>query len=160
MFAPILIFAPFLVTLVLSIKEDNTEYLGYGVVISAVFLIFNLLSAIKKKSERQWDGVVIDKYTKQRTASSTDDGFTTYTLYIVKIRKENGRIKKLKEKERNCPYYEYLQIGDKVRYHPQFTYFYEKFDKSRDSYLLCPICATKNSITQDNCSSCGVPVIK
>ena len=112
---------------------------------------------------KQWDGTVTEKHTETRqekTSADGDDCHSTYTLYIVQIRKENGRVKKLKEKEHNHPYYDYLQVGDRVRYHPQFNYYYEKYDKSRDSYAFCPVCACKNNLSRDTCARCGVPVIK
>lgn len=157
----VLLFIPILVALGIAIKEDNFEHLIYGVIISAIFLVINLFSLIKKKMEKQWDGVVIDKTTEVKQNSSSEDGFySTYTLYITKIRKDNGGIKKIKERKYNRFYYDYLQPGERVRYHPQFNCYYEKFDKSRDDYVICPICNGKNEISRDICGRCGVPVIK
>lgn len=157
----VLLFVPILVTLGLAVKDNDFNLLIYGIIISAVFLVFSLFSLIKKKMEKQWDGIVIDKTTKVKQNSSSEDGFySTYTLYITKIRKDNGGIKKIKERKYNRSYYDYLQPGERVRYHPQFNCYYEKFDKSRDSYVICPICNGKNEISRDTCSRCRVPIIK
>lgn len=162
-FAVLLVLAPPVVTLILSLKNNDFSYFRHGMILAAVFLVFYLISVTKKKGEKQWDGTVTEKHTETRqekTSADGDDCLSTYTLYIVQIRKENGRVKKLKEKEHNHPYYNYLQVGDRVRYHPQFNYYYEKYDKSRDSYAICPVCACKNELSRDTCARCGVPVIK
>lgn len=162
-FAFILVLAPIIITLILGIKDNDYKYIGYGAIISAVFLVFNLVSAIKKKTEKQWDGVVIDKHTELRQERSLSDGdsnYSTHTVYIVRIQKDRGGMKTLEEREYNRPYYEYLNLGDRVRYHPQFNYYYEKFDKSHDSYAICPVCGSRNNIERDTCARCGVPVIK
>ena len=151
-FAVLLVLAPPVVTLLLSLKNNDFSYFRYGIILAAVFLVFILIYV-----------TVTEKHTETReekTSADGDDCHSTYTLYIVQIRKENGRVKKLKEKEHNHPYYDYLQVGDRVRYHPQFNYYYEKYDKSRDSYAICPVCACKNNLSRDTCARCGVPVIK
>ena len=162
-FALLLVLAPLVVTLILGLKNNDFSYLRYGIILATIFMLFSLVSAAKKKGEKQWDGTVIEKHIETRqenTSADGDDGHSTYMLYIVQIRKENGRVKKLKEKEYNHHYYDYLQVGDRVRYHPQFNYYYEKYDKSLDSYAICPVCSCKNDISCDTCARCGVPVIK
>lgn len=163
-FGILLVLAPIVITAFLGWKDGDYTVLGYGAAIACIFMIFSFFSLVKKKAEKQWDGVVIDKYTETKQDNSSnpsgDDSLASHTVYVTKIRKESGRIKKLEEREYRRPYYEYLNIGDKVRYHPQFNYYYEKFDKRSDSYLICPICESRNSPEGETCSRCGVPIIK
>ncbi len=157
-FAILLVLAPLVVSFAISLNDGDFDNVLYGGIISGVFLIFNLIFTVKKKLEKQWDGVVIDKYTK--SSSKNDAHNSTYTAYIVVIRKENGHIKKIEEREYNRSYYDYLQIGDRVRYHPQFNCYFEKYDKRNDRYAICPICGRKNDIKLDSCTRCKVPIIK
>lgn len=159
-FAVFLVLAPIVVTFILSIKNDDFENLTYGGILSLVFLIFSLLPAIKKCGKKPWDGTVVDKCTELRKENASDGGTIERIVYVVKFRKDNGRKSKLEESELNHIYFDYLNIGDKIRYYPQFNCFYEKYDKSHDTYAICPICGTRNDIASDSCSRCGVPVIK
>ena len=162
-FAVIIILAPIIVTFIIGAKNDDMSVVGGGVVISIIFLVINLISGVKKKSEKQWDGIVIDKCVEEKRKKYTPEGdrdVQTTIVYKTMFQTDNGKIKILEEPAINNVYYNYLNIGDKVRYYPQFTCYYEKFDKSLDTYAICPICATKNDISKDTCSRCGVPIIK
>ena len=162
-FAIIIILAPIIITFIIGVKNDDMGVVGGGAVISIVFLVINLISGVKKKGEKQWDGVVIDKRVETIRKKYTPEGdrdAQASTVYKTLFQAENGKIKILEEPAINNVYYNYLNVGDKVRYYPQFTCYYEKFDKSRDTYAICPICATKNDISKDTCSRCGVPIIK
>ncbi len=161
-FAIIIILAPIIVTFIIGVKNDDMSVVGGGAVISIIFLAFNLISGMKKKGEKQWDGVVIDKCVEKRKRHTPKEerDIQTSTVYKTTFRTENGKTKILEEPEINNVYFNYLNVGDKVRYYPQFNCYYEKFDKSRDTYAICPICATKNDISNDTCSRCGVPIIK
>ncbi len=159
-FAVILVLAPIVVTFILSVKNDDFQNLVYGGILSLVFLIFSLAPAIKKSGKKPWDGSVTDKRVELRKERDSDGGISRRNVYVVQFCKDNGKKAKLEETEINHNYFDYLNIGDKVRYYPQFNCYYEKYDKSNDTYAICPICNTKNDIANDNCSKCGVPVIK
>lgn len=162
-FAVLLVLAPFVVTLILGVKNDDMSIAGIGAVISAIFLLINLISSAKKKAEKQWDGTVIDKRVETRRKKYTPDGdrdAQAKTVYIIQFRTESGKTKTLEESDINHVYYDYLNVGDKVRYHPQFNCYYEKFDKTHDTRTICPVCGTVNNIADDTCTRCGVPVIK
>lgn len=159
-FAVVLVLAPIVVTFILSVKNDNFSNLTYGGILSLIFLLFSLVPAIKKIGKKSWDGTVVDKRTELRKENDSDGNTTRRTVYIVKFRKANGRKAKLEESEFNHIYFDYLNVGDKVRYYPQFNCFYEKYDKNQDGYAICPICSTINDISNDTCAKCGVPIIK
>lgn len=163
-FAVLLILAPIVVAFVLSIKDDNFSYLGIGGAVSVIFLIFNLISATKKKSEKQWDGTVIDQQIRTvRNRNSEDPGGRHYTKYVTIFRDERGKTKKLTEGTTYNdahPFYNYLAIGDRVRYHPEFSGFYEKYDKSHDTHIYCPVCGNWTAVTEDTCDNCGTVLLK
>lgn len=161
-FGIIFVLIPIPVFLFLSIKNDDSKMLLYGVILSGIFLAVTVFSLLGKKMEKQWDGVVVEQKTeiKHESNSDNDGGLSTYTLYVTKLRPDRGGSKKIEEREYDTYYYEYLKVGDRVRYHPQFHFYYEKYDKSHDRFVLCPICRSKNDILRDVCGKCGVPVIK
>jgi len=162
-FAVLLVLAPLVITYILGAKNGNMSLVGIGAVISTIFLICNLISAAKKKAEKQWDGTVMDKLIEKHTPKNTHDNdrdAQTQTVYVIRFRTESGKSKKLEESDVSHTYYDYLNVGDKVRYHPQFTCYYEKYDKSHDTYAICPVCGSKNDIAKDTCARCGVPVLK
>lgn len=163
-FAVLLILAPIIVAFVLSVKDDNFTYLGIGGVISVVFLIFNLISAAGKKTEKQWDGTVVDKQTRTvRDRNLEDRGGRHYTEYTIVFRDERGKTKKYVEGTPHNdahPFYDYLHVGDRVRYHPEFAGFYEKYDKSGDDRIYCPVCGNWTDITEDTCDNCGTVLLK
>ena len=70
----------------------------------------------------------------------------------------DGKVKKEYSADRR--YYDYLKIGDKVRYHPNFHYKYEKYDKTHDRFVPCVMCDTMNPVHEDKCKKCGTPLLK
>ena len=82
------------------------------------------------------------------------------------IQTTTGQKKEIKERIDNgnfltCRAWDYLEVGDRVRYHAQFTGFpYEVYDKTRLSFLYCVCCRTKNDVAADRCKKCGAPLLK
>lgn len=163
LFALVLVLAPLVVTFVLSMKDGNFENVKFGAILSLIFLAFSVFPSLKKGAERQWDGVVTDKridYRKEVDRNSNSTTTHVRKVYITRFRRDNGGTKTLQESEINHVFYDYLQVGDRVRYYPQFNCYYEKYDKSNDTCVICPMCNTLNDLANDTCSRCGVPVIK
>ena len=161
-FAMFLVPAPLVIALILSALKDKPEYITVGVAVSGVFLITSLISGAKKKAEKQWDGTVVDKRTEQKRTSRGDEPVWE-TEYVLKIQTDSGEIKYIRESGASRSYYgyyDYFNLGDRLRYHPQFNCFYEKYDKTWDKQLLCPVCGRRNNIELDTCANCGVPIIK
>ncbi len=161
-FTVLLILAALVVTFILGVKNDKlSSYLLIGAVVSAVFLLFNIISLAKAKSEKQWDGVVIDKSIEERRHRDLETkDWTTNTFYVTRISRADGKTKDIEEKEISHKYYDYLNVGDRVRFHPEFGGFYEKYDKSGDTYVYCPVCGETNDITEEGCTNCGTVLIK
>jgi len=98
-------------------------------------------------------GVVTNKFSKEQY-EHRDDASRTYTEYTVVITTDAGRKKTIVEKGSRQKMYDYLDVGDRVRYHPMFG-TYEKYDKSKDSIIYCNVCSVMNPIQNDRCRWCN-----
>lgn len=162
-FALIIIPLPIMITLILGIANDSFEYLPVGGGVTLIFLLSVLISVIKSKTKTQWDGTVLKKYTREVRTRDKDGDYLAHTEYIIEVQKDDGKMTKIKEGGRSggaSYYFDYLNEGDKIRYYPQFANFYEKYDKTGDSEVNCPICSTFNSLDLDYCEKCGAPIFK
>jgi len=129
--------------------------------LAAMFLIVSLWIGGTKGRGRTWDGTVVDKTSARRRRSnsnSKDRSYTYYTEYVVKFKEDNGKKHKLTT-QNNDLYYNYFNIGDKVRHHGKLN-SYEKYDKSKDTYIICNACSAVCSISDDYCPHCGCPLLK
>ncbi len=132
----------------------------YGAIVSAVFLIFVLFSRFRQRESASYEGVVTDKKTRERSDSKGDDR-RYYTEYITYVRTSDGKKKKIVEKDGSMIVaYDYLDIGDRFRYHPQFNFQYELYDKRKAPYIGCVNCGAHNPIVNDRCSRCNTPLLK
>ena len=128
-----------------------------GAVISLIILIINLMSRSSHSAKNTYEAEVIDKryeYTRNNDESAK-------LVYRTIVRTSDGR-KKVIEETSNPPRsaYEYLNVGDRFRYHPQLAFPYEKYDKSKDGFVYCACCTVKNDLCNDRCQKCGVPLLK
>lgn len=128
-----------------------------GAAISAIILIINLLTGLSHSAKHSYEAVVIDK--REEYTSRSDEDRTL--VYKTIVRTTDGH-KKVIEETSHIPSsaYEYLCVGDRFRYHPQLAYPYEKYDKSKDGFVYCACCMTKNELSEDRCKKCGVPLLK
>ena len=128
---------------------------------SAVFLLFALFSAVRGRAKKTYDAEVIDKKVRHysRKDGSGDRGYVTE--YVTVVRTASGSKKKIVERDgAQVRAWDYLQVGDRFRYHPQFHFPYELYDKSRAPYFVCVCCGTKNPKEADRCARCGLPLLK
>ena len=58
------------------------------------------------------------------------------------------------------PLYDYLEVGDRVRFHPRLNVALEKYDKTGDEYLLCPFCGRQNPLDAHACVKCTRPLLR
>ena len=165
-FAVIVVLAPLIVTTILSFVKEDLELskaLIYGGILSLIFLLFSLISMLKAKAKHSYDAVVTDKKTRtrHRQSSSNSDMTESYTEYITVAKTMDGKKKKIVEQEgHRVIAYNYLQVGDRFMFHPQFNFPYEHYDKSRAPYIGCVSCGAQNSVDADRCSRCGIPLLK
>lgn len=143
----------FLLAGLLSDEVPLIEALIIGIGLGLFVLALNMWR-LKDMKKPVWEGVVTKKFEKKRYKRDHDDGTSTpYTEYIVLIRTEGGKKKKIVEGERDTSMYRYLDIEDRVRYHPALE-TYEKYDKSKDKVIYCNVCRMLNSIANERCERC------
>ncbi len=141
-------------------KMTLGEALKYGGILSAVFLVFALIGAVRTSAGRSYDGTVTDKRTRNVYRGSGDDHHHE-TEYITYVKKDRGGNVHIVERENSPRWaYDYLAVGDRFRYHPQFGFPYELYDKRRAACLYCVACGRQNDVTADRCHKCGVPLLK
>lgn len=131
------------------------EALIIGVGIALIMLIVNLL-ALRKTKQPIWEGVVINKYSKEKSEhrGGEEDNYRTYTEYTTIINTDAGKKKTIVERDSGRHMYDYLSMGDRVRFHPRFG-TYEKYDKSKDRIIYCNVCSMMNPIQNDRCKRCN-----
>lgn len=154
----ILVFVPLIGFPVAGLMVEEVpfgESLAIGGVIASVMLIVNVL-ALRKSKKPMWEGVVVHKYskTKYEHRGGQDDNDRTYTEYTTVIKTEAGKKKTIVEKDSGRHMYDYLSVGDRVRFHPKFG-TYEKYDKSKDRIIYCNVCSMMNPIQNDRCKRCN-----
>ena len=130
-----------------------------GAVVSGIILLINFLTGMSHSAKNAYEAVVIDK--KYEYDHKTNDSTTNEYVYKTIVRTTDGH-KKVIQETSHMPRsaYEYLSVGDRFRYHPQLAYPYEKYDKSKDGFVYCACCMTKNDLSGDRCQKCGVPLLK
>lgn len=136
---------------------DWPNSLFYGMGIGGMFIAIALLQTIKRGLDKTWDGVVVNKDCY--TVKERDNGHTSrHTIYKLKVQKDSGGTKK--HKWRDIPgAYSYYNVGDKVRHHKGFS-FYEKYDKSKDTKIMCAACLSFVDADKDTCPRCKCPLLK
>lgn len=149
---------PLIVCVIIGIFSEMkfTDLLLIGVAVSLVFFLFGLISKLKKKRSKSYIGTVIEKKEVQKKKKN-DDAYITE--YVITIRDDKGK----DHKEVEGPLirsYNYLNVGERVRYLPQFPYPFEKEDKAKDGEMICMFCSRKTSIYNICCQHCKNPVIK
>ncbi|MBQ7718389.1 MAG: zinc-ribbon domain-containing protein [Clostridia bacterium] len=151
----------FVIYSIFSDKMETAQAAKYGGFISVVFLVFTLYGIIKQRASNAYEATVIDKKSHRAYRHNSSDDNSYYTEYITVVRTLSGKKKKIVEREGSQIWaWNYLNVGDRFRYHPQFNFPYELYDKSRAPYIVCVSCATKNPIEADCCQKCGLPLLK
>ena len=150
----VLVFVPLIGFPVAGLLIDEmpfNEAVIIGPLIALVMLVVNLL-AMRRTKEPIYVGVVENKYSKERYKHRDDT--QTYTEFTTVIRTDAGRKKTIVERDSGRHMYDYLSVGDRVRYHPMFG-TYEKYDKSKDRIIYCNVCAMMNPIQNHRCKRCN-----
>ena len=155
-FMPVPVIVAAIYALVTGEMELGQAIIG-GAVVSGIILLINFLTGMSHSAKNAYEAVVIDKkYEYTKTEHDTYNH-----VYKTIVRTTEGH-KKVIQETSHMPRsaYEYLSVGDRFRYHPQLAYPYEKYDKSKDGFVYCACCMTKNDLSGDRCQKCGVPLLK
>lgn len=144
-----------------SPEMDNPQALYIGIVIGAMFPAIAAFQVLGRKRSRTWDGVVTDKYVREKTRKrgNGEDGYNeSYLEYTVVITGHEGNRVLLSEADDDTRY-NYFKTGDHVKHHQGLNSF-EKYDKSGDDIIFCNACASLNDINDDYCFRCKCPLLK
>lgn len=147
------LFLPPVLGVVVAFLSHNeiATFITAVVVLYIVFIPIVVFILIKRAASRPWDGEVVDLiHRRVRKRSDT---------YIIVCRTEQGKKKKVTDYAGH-PLYSYLQVGDRVRFHPRLNVPLEKYNKTRDSDLVCPFCGHIQTICNDYCEKCKKPLLK
>ncbi len=162
-FAMILVPLPLIAAVIYGIVSEKTDLkqaLIGGAFVSVVFLVFAVISFVKTRTAKRYDAVVIEKKSRQRS-DNNENNTSYYTEYVTIVRTDEGKKKKIVERDSGgMTAYDYLNIGDRFRYHPQFNFPYELYDKTKAPYLVCVSCGKRNAVENDRCSKCNIPLLK
>lgn len=151
----------FVIYALASKKMEISSALLYGGIVSGVFLLFALWSLLKSRTEKSYEAVVTDKRTRSVYKNGNSDARRAVTEYTTVVRTTDGKKKKIVEHEGSLLYaFNYLEVGDRFRYHPQFNFPYEKYDKRTAAGIYCVSCGTNNPVEADRCSKCRLPLLK
>ncbi|MBR6428584.1 MAG: zinc-ribbon domain-containing protein [Clostridia bacterium] len=164
------IFALFLAPLpvigfiIYGIASDRMELgkaAAIGGAVSAVMLLFALIGLIKGRAGNTYEAAVTDKKTRRVYRDRGSGGNGGYTEYVIEAKTVDGGKKRIVEREGSqIIAWNYLQVGDRFRYHPQFNFPYELYDKSKAPYIACVSCLAHNPVEADRCKKCGLPLLK
>jgi hypothetical protein len=102
--------------------------------------------------------VVTGKDSYLSRERSRDGHIRHHTIYLLKVKKDRGGRKKIRLRDQPG-LFNYYGTGDRVRHHKGFL-LYEKYDKSRDTEIVCVACLTINRIELDVCARCKCPLLK
>jgi hypothetical protein len=165
-----------------TIKKHRKSSLGFAVVLTLLFPVGFLLAGLfsdemplndaliiggvlglfmlalnlwrfANMNQRGWEGVVVKKLEKRRYEKREISG-PSYMEYIVLIKTDGGKTKRIVGRKWDRDMYDYLEIGDRVRYHPAVETI-EKYDKSKDEVIYCNVCRRRNPIQNDRCERCN-----
>lgn len=151
----------FLIYALISDKMEISKALLYGGIVSGVFLIFALFGFFRDRAKNSYEADVIDKKTRTVYRNRNSDSSSPVTEYTTLVRTTAGKTKKIVEWEGSRIWaYNYLNVGDRFRYHPQFNFPYERYDKVHADGIYCISCQTKNDINADRCVKCNLPLLK
>lgn len=150
-----LLLAPAIVGIAAVLSPNSLGvFVVVGAIVEIIVVILVVRTMLKRFAGKSWDGEVIAQLTARERS-----GNRSRKVYITEFAVDGGGKKKQKESVRH-PMYDYLAVGDRVRYHPQLTFPYEKYDKTADANLLCPFCGNFQPIENDYCDKCNKPLLK
>lgn len=141
-----------------SSRFPNPLSLIVGIFLAVIFVVTGVYALVKQRLSTDWEGVVIGKEVKNVTRSYGAGDYTQVDRYVVTAKDTNGAIHKLAV-DNLGDMYRYYQIGEKVRAYSGLL-AWEKYDKTKDSQLICVACQRVNNLGSDHCSYCHCPLLK
>ncbi len=144
------------IILILVFPVDFKIKLLLSIIFSIMIYIteMNVSSKVKKQ---YWDGTIYSKRI-ENLVYYKKDGYKKQKVYIIEVKKENGKIVKYQFNDRK-DIYDYYKVGEAVRHHKGFDLL-EKFDKSKSKFILCLACLKLNGKKNAVCQKCKCKLFK
>ncbi|HAL62991.1 MAG TPA: hypothetical protein DCO93_00945 [Clostridiales bacterium] len=158
---PIIFIVIIAIVAVISAKQGdkgNTLFLTAAF----LFLVFvgiatgtfvSLIKNLGRLKKDSIDGVIL-KTRKWETVS--DEKHTSHTKCYIIIKSDEGKKIKIKDKSA-LTFYPHVSEGDRVRFHPGYTFPIELYDKSKGN--ICVFCGNVTNTEADKCSRCKNPML-
>lgn len=157
---------PFIIFFALGLvfpQLNTTVFMWIGIGLSLLMIPFVVRRYIQLATP-VWEGEVISKseekraYRQSKKEKDSNEQAITYIEYKVNIKKDDGKLFKLSDKNKSV-YYDFFNVGDRVRCFPIFE-TYEKYDKTKGSFIFCLVCGQKNPIENVQCEACKAMLFK
>ena len=158
--AACLVAAPLIIMPIYGAVSSSMEIWSailYGVIVSIIVALVTLYMSLKRMLSKPFEGTVVDKKHSRRYGRAARRSPGSRNIWRIRIDCDDGKHRK---KDVSATVYNYLQVGDRVRYLPQFPQPFEKYDKSRDAEIPCMFCGIMNSVENDSCTGCHNPLLK
>ena len=148
-------------------KEYSLNYESNGLyfLLLASPLLLKLYSILSRpKLKIDWEGVIVDKQITSQKVTSVDGEYSYYdttfnqTQEIPTLIFQSSKGRKIKQSV-SRDVYDYYETGDNVRCFVSFEYV-EKYNKRKDSKLICIKCASVFPLGEEYCPKCGLIAIK
>ena len=155
----------FLVQLEFNLRDIPRPYLIQILIVAGIMLVSITAAVLKTLGEtrhgRAWEATVVGKHAEWREVYEYD----TVAQRKIKEKKifllldvvmRNGKQQALVCDEGMHQYY---QEGDRIKRHRGYD-FWEKYDKTRDSEIICINCGKFTPIRKEKCGFCKLPLLK
>ena len=136
--------------------QDIGLMIGACLLVELIVIVVLIVQLAKRFGGKTWDGQVTDKRIVRKRSGNSSVRTPSHIIYFIT---DDGKKKRFDERMRH-DFYDYLQVGDRVRFHPQLTFPIEKYDKTTSALLVCNFCGCSQNIEQDYCGACGKPLLK
>lgn len=138
---------------------EMSEALMYGPCVSLIMFLFGIYPTVKQKMQSSYIGTVIEMTHKTKVHYDSNDHESIVTTYYIVTRDSRGK----KHKHKSTDYesvYSFLNVGDEVRYLPQFPNPFEKKLTPGDTHTCCSFCQHVVGLDNDTCPYCKAPILK
>ena len=115
-----------------------------------------ILNRINRRKKPPFEAIVRKHHTTQPDLGGIESNPCSWN-YLVIFKNGAGRSIHT-DNAHDERFQEYYQIDDRCLYHADIDFF-EKYDKSRDTFSLCPFCKEKVEIGQTRCTRCRKPML-
>jgi len=152
----ICVVAVLLIICILIFVEFIFLKLLFAACVTSIALTYALVSIkrINRKKQPFFEVTVWKYFTTQPDFSGFDKGDNSGSWRYYVTFKDDARRSIRTTNPHDERYQEYYQIGDRCLYHCDIDFF-EKYDKSRDMFSLCPFCKEKVELGQTRCTDCN-----